>query len=224
MVGALEVELIGNGEGLSTFLTVLGPVLIASAAVAAAFIARKTANERQEKQLAHDTERQEVALAHDRALRDREYLRETVSSVLENAINMTRATFDLEVALQKIATQSEAQQLNDVDVEAHDRIEKASLKAREDHATARRESHQASLVTVTDNVRLRALLGKEHPIVESHLQLVDAYEAWHNAFSSSEMPRTEEQEAKAAAAAGEVGPALGNFEDVFRAEFDGPGP
>jgi len=66
MLGAIEVELVGtNVDWRDVLLAVIGPVLISGAAVFAAITARKSAPERQEEQLEHDTQRQKEALAHD---------------------------------------------------------------------------------------------------------------------------------------------------------------
>jgi hypothetical protein len=93
MIAALAVEIVGDEGGWPHIaLAVIGPVLIAGAAVFAAMTARRSAIERQEEQLAHDTERQEKALAHDREMRDRESTRIVIDDAME-AVNATIPLF-----------------------------------------------------------------------------------------------------------------------------------
>ena len=104
MIAALDVNLVGGeSEALHILLAVVGPILIAGAAVFAARTARNSANERQQRQLAHDTDRQETALghdremrewelAHDREMRSRERALDTLDSTVDNANKARTAT------------------------------------------------------------------------------------------------------------------------------------
>jgi hypothetical protein len=111
-MGALKVELVGEEGALAIFLTVLGPLLIAGAAVIAALVARRTANERQAEQLAHDSERQreqlrhdssrqERQLQHDREMRQKEHARGAVDSVIEEVQETLDTLIDLEFEAKK---------------------------------------------------------------------------------------------------------------------------
>src|SRR4051794_15183673 len=106
-MGVVKVELVGEGGLLGVFVSVLGPLLIAGAAVLAALVARKTANERQAEQLAHDSERQREQLRHDsarqkrqlqhdREMRQREHARGALDSAIEEVRETLDALLDLE--------------------------------------------------------------------------------------------------------------------------------
>jgi hypothetical protein len=114
MLGAIKVELAGTDIGwLEILLAIIGPVLIAGAAVFAAITARRSAIERQEKQLEHDTQRQEealahdlerqkLALAHDREMRNRESTRIVLDNAMEAADSIIKKFTDLESAVRHL--------------------------------------------------------------------------------------------------------------------------
>ncbi len=115
MFAVLAVELVGGEEEwLHIVSSVVGPVLIAGAAVFAAKTARRSAFERQEEQLAHDTERQEKSLTHDREMRDRESTR----IVIDNAMEAVNTTIPLFTTLEGQVSGLQRQMNEDGDIEA----------------------------------------------------------------------------------------------------------
>ena len=78
MIGALEVKLVEEDSTLHIVISLLGPVCVLVAAILAAIWAARTANRRQEKQL-----------AHDRDIRREEHRRDALDQALEKVQETT---------------------------------------------------------------------------------------------------------------------------------------
>jgi hypothetical protein len=224
--GAIEVTLVGGeSTALHVFLALAGSVVIAAAAVAAAMIARKTANERQQEQLAHDTLRQERALEHDREMRDRDFLRQTVSSALENAISTTEAISGFKAKVSQAEERRRVVNTHAEDEESEEHVEawKALVETMGEVAPAMDEAHRASIAALTDNVRLRSLLGENSPVVKAHLKLVHAYRDWFDTQTSiaDGTAESEDEQAKASLTVDATAPLLKDFERACRDHFEG---
>lgn len=222
MRSVIEVTLVGGeSTALNVFLALAGPLLIASAAITAAVIARKTANERQQEQLAHDTLRQERALAHDREMRDRDFLRQTVSSALENAIQATESISELHAKVSKISERRRAAGAfaEDDKSEEHAAAWKALNDAMDEVPHAIEEANRALVASYTDNVRLRALLGEENSVVKTHLRLAHAYQGWYKEQTAILSDPTQQQAESDSSDGDEIATLLKGFERACREKF-----
>jgi len=183
MIAVTKVEVVGEDSQLKVLLTLVGPILIAGAAVFAAWVARKTTNERQAEQLAHDSERQEMQLEHDREIRDREHLRNVMEGVFTGIAQALDVVADVAVSVgayeqleEKMTTvdslpESEAQEKNDEIrkglAELNGLVEKAG---------------DATNSLMYDTARLRLYLGKEDPVVLAHTVLREKLTDWFDAL------------------------------------------
>lgn len=233
MPSALKVELVGGDGALAIFLAVLGPSLIAGAAVVAALVARRTANERQAEQLRHDTERQqeqlehdserqERQLAHDRQVRDREYLFRTVSAAFECLERAKRAIIQtsgwirsLETVREKIAkTEREGGLPNQSLLQRLNRYEGEVISAMD-------EAHPATMAIWSDTALLRLFLGREDDVVVAHIALAEKMRAWYDSVKEGYYGGNRDKEglAHSKAAAITVRHARRDFEDECRRAF-----
>lgn len=234
MRAAIEVKLVGADDALAVFLAVLGPLLIAGAAVIAALVARRTANERQQEQLAHDTERQKEQLAHDterqerqlshdRAMRDRDYLFQTVGTVYENLEEANQTVIRVSGLVGSL--ESTRTKLSDARKEAipswishlSERLDDYSREV----AEAMDLAHPATMQLWADTARLRLVLPLDNEVVDAHKELADATRRWYDAIKegyyggnrdSEEMDRSKKTSREAA-------DAQFRFEKACRAAF-----
>lgn len=234
MLGALEVELVGTKDAVGILLVIFGPLLIASAAVIAALVARKTANERQaeqlahdtkrqKEQLAHDTERQERQLAHDRDMRDRDYLFRTVSRAYEHLEEAKRAVIrvgglvgSLESTRTVLGEAREAREPARISYFSG-RMENYEEQVRD----AMDQAHDATLQLWADTARLRLFLGQEDMVVSSHQEMADSMRNWYDAVKVGYYHgnRDEGEVEKSEMAADEARTSHWQFEDACRLAF-----
>lgn len=233
-MAALKVELVGVSDGLTIALSVFGPLLIASAAVIAALVARRTANERQAEQLLHDTERQreqldhdtqrqERKLAHDRDLRDREYLFRTVIRGLghleeaeQAVIHVSGLVGSLESTRSDLIKARQQEETSRVTG-----ISKILENYREKVGDAMDVAHPCTMQLWADTARLRLLLGAHHDVVACHKELADSMRGWYDAVKEGYYSgnRDEAQLAASKAAASKARAVERRFEAACRVAF-----
>ncbi|MBS1892284.1 MAG: hypothetical protein JST59_13390 [Actinobacteria bacterium] len=92
----IEVHTAGGKE---LWQELIGPVLLALTAIIAAWIAARTANHRQQEQLANDRHLQADQLAYDREQRNRQHVRDTVDEAVRGVDAALRAMFDYEAKI-----------------------------------------------------------------------------------------------------------------------------
>lgn len=148
MLAAVNVHIVG---GDPWWHQVIGPALIAATAIAAAWIAARTANKRHASQLAHDRELQADQLAYDREQRNRQHVLDTVD----------RAVLGVHSALRVFGRYqgektSEAAQLH---------VDSDALRG-------------AGADLASDILRLGLRLGKDHEIAKKHEAFCWSY--WSN--------------------------------------------
>jgi len=184
------VKLLGN-RGL---IYELGPLLIASAAALAAWLAARYArlrqeaqlehdSARQEKQLEHDSARQEKQLEHDRVLKKSDRARETIDSAISVAIVTWRATTAYRTAIQV----REPARQDALAVLASGQASPQEKASAETKLTRIRDilhdrldnSHSATMELRFEFWRIRVRLGSEHQIVACYRELADASDLIH---------------------------------------------
>jgi hypothetical protein len=151
----LEVEISEDGDPL---WSLLGPALIAAAAVIAATVAARTANSRQREQL-----------AHDRALRAREHIRDTVDAAADRAIAALEAFTDFEVEIDENerirSEQSELLASEHASLEEKVAARKRLRGLVEESAAAGETASARAAEVIATQARLRLRLGVSDPIV-----------------------------------------------------------
>jgi len=202
MLCAVGPRMTGESEFLHIFLTIIGPVLIASAAVIAALVARRTANERQLKQLLHDTQRQEVALAHDREMRDREHVRSTISDAIEAlteatylVIAMGSAVTTLERARERLSAAEEDALAGKAFMDLQDALNSAY----QEYVALSDQTHESTLSLFANTSRIRLVVGPESELVETHKTLANAVRSWYENVTQGGIKNRDEDELKKAA-------------------------
>jgi hypothetical protein len=177
MLGVIEVNLVGTDvDWLDILLAIIGPILISGAAVFAAVTARKSAIERQEEQLEHDTQRQkealahdlkrqEMALDHDREMRNRESSRTVIDDAMEVANSAIEKFSTLEVRVKNLQATMDADGKGDDDL---------LQRAEEKH----RECSNTVIELMANGLRLRT-----RPDVN---ELADAYRELRECFTEHE--------------------------------------
>ncbi|HEX3361745.1 MAG TPA: hypothetical protein VHS74_12195 [Solirubrobacterales bacterium] len=214
----------------------LGSLIVGSVAAFAAWLAARTANERQRQQLDHDLARQREMLTHDRAMRDQDFLRHTISSVVENALKAVQRVGYLRSGAEKISKLNAQLAQRDADsAEPKNRDKEdpvAALDPRVDFAKQcndaldgwrpHREEAATSLMTImTDDVRLSALLGPQHQVRKGHDVLVESLRKWFSAINElTENPRTDELAAAVGTASTRVPHTLFLFQNACRETLD----
>jgi hypothetical protein len=180
MLAAVNVHIVG---GDPWWHQVIGPVLIAATAIAAAWIAARTANHRQQEQLDHDRKLQKGQLAYDREQRNRQYGRDAIDEAVKGADEATRAMAEFSTP---VRLGEEQRQINRATAAAYkgpdgpgsprSKIVK-ELKDLKELSTA---VHDASLELASQNLRLSIRLGAEHPVVMTHNAFRLAFRRRHN--------------------------------------------
>lgn len=194
MYALLDVHLTG---GDPWWYQVVGPALIAVTAIAAAWIAARTANHRQQqqleedgrlhaKQLAHDRELQKAQLAYDREQRDRMDVRVVIDDAIKG----------VDEALRGIAEYVAAVQVDDETREAHRQMlaaeqvgsqqalrEMQALKGETDELHQLSQGlYDTSIDLTSSGLRLALRLGSDHKIVKAHDAFGAAISEYHEAL------------------------------------------
>jgi hypothetical protein len=240
----LGVELHGGESFWVKLILVLIPALIlATAAVLAARIARSSAYERQraqldqddkrlEEQLAHDTSRQEVALAHDRREREqeqkhdrevraRERARDTLDEVIANLEVARRESnaFGSQIVLlddHRPALRSAVREAEDED-EKLASIQKLSV-LREAAKEASRAAFDAQTTLWGDRTRLSLRFGYDHGVTVVHGELHDVIVRRAQILEEGEdRDLSDEERESERALSNEIGSQLGRFLYASRA-------
>jgi hypothetical protein len=164
MLGALkepiEFEVVGGGGDP---LDLLGPALIAGTAVFAAWLAARTANNRQREQL-----------DHDRDMRDREDIRDTLDGSSERAETCLRGLRGFSAAIQAARPKGSEEELDEADAE----------ELRKEVLNAQGQAHGHLQEMIADLIRIGLRFPEEDPITECHMDLHDAYEEWYDAMAA----------------------------------------
>lgn len=178
----VEVHLVG---GDPWWHQVIGPALIAATATAiiAAWIAAKTANQRQAAQLANDRELQKAQLAYDREQRNRQHVRDAVDDAVRSLDAALRLMFEYEAMI--LAGDAErTERRNVLDDDGASTGDKAhmlgALKEEMEEIHARSQAiYDAGIDLTSENLRLSLRLGISHQIVKSHQALRNVYRTRH---------------------------------------------
>jgi hypothetical protein len=166
VIAALEIELVG-GQGFWAGLA--APALIAVAAVAAAIVAARTANRRQQAQLGHD-----LQVRRDEHVRDAlDFAVEQVHDIL-SAVN--RAELDV-LELEETRPKLEATLNSSTASEADkNQAQKGLLELGIAVAEHAQRAHEASLEMIASSIRLNLRLGEDCAVADAHEALSDAWE------------------------------------------------
>ena len=176
----VEVHLIG---GDPWWQELVGPVLLAATAIIAAWIAAKTANQRQAAQLANDQELQKAQLAYDREQRNRQHVRDAVDDAVRGVDAALRLMFEYE-ALIVVGDAQRTERRNVLgDEEASSVVKREALetlKEETDEIHAKSQAvYDATIDLASENLRLSLRLGNDHRIVKGQQALRDAYSTRH---------------------------------------------
>jgi hypothetical protein len=158
-------------------------VLLAATAIAAAWIAARTANHRQQEQLDHDRKLQKEQLAYDREQRNRQHVRDAIDEAVKGADEATRAmaAFSTPVKLGE-----ERRQINRAAAAAYqgpdgpDSPRSKIAKELKELSELSAAVYDASLELTSHGLRLSIRLGAEHPVVMSHIAFRVAYRERHD--------------------------------------------
>jgi hypothetical protein len=172
MLAAVDVHIVG---GDPWWHQAIGPALIAATAIAAAWIAARTANRRQQEQLDHDRELQKEQLAYDREQRNRQHARDAIDEAVKGTEEATRAIIDLFTPVTQEAGTAATGRYRPTSQKAW--LAKELKKELEELSTA---VHDASLEMTSHSLRLRIRLGPEHPIVMKHYAFHDVFRQHHS--------------------------------------------
>jgi len=233
------VEWIGDRK---SFFEQVGPLvgslIVAGVAGFAAWLAARTANERQREQLDHDAERRREQLKHDREMRDRDFARQTLSSSLENLLDVIRSVTDLVPGANRVARLHDKERESGAKVSGLDPKGEGYRSAEESHLetlqalTPRmlefKERSELVNLKVTaasaDNVRIRAALGRDSDAQRTHWDLAEAVRNWFNAVTEVAIGDESDRVAKAELAAKEIGKTLAPFEEASREALENFSP
>lgn len=176
MFALLNVHLAG---GQPWWHELIGPILLAGTAIIAAWIAAKTANERQAAQLAHDRELQKLQLAYDREQRNRQHVRDTIDSAVRSVDAAMRQAAEYE-ALILTGDEKRAESRRIADDESMSSADRETAirryeKAMDEVGTATLKGFEVSTELMSESFRLSLRLGVDHPICQSHTEYLTAY-------------------------------------------------
>lgn len=169
LLAVVEVQRVG---GDPWWRDLLGPALAALTAVAAAVIAARTANRRQQEQLSHDRVLQAEQLAYDREQRNRQYARDAVDEALIGTDDATKKMAEF-AAL--ITLGDEQRAIHRATAAAYNGPvgpDSAVTKLTDEMERLRQVSmsiHDALLEMVSHGLRMSLRLNAEHPVVLAHL-------------------------------------------------------
>lgn len=181
MLAVVNVHIVG---GDPWWHQAVGPALIAAIAIAAAWIAARTANHRQQEQLNHDRELQKEQLAYDREQRNRQHVRDAVDDSVRSVDAALRLMFEYE-ALILIGDDQRTERRSVLDGGPASPTVKAealsALKEEMDEIHAKSQAvYDANIDLTSENLRLSLRLGKDHQIAKSQQALRDVYSTRHS--------------------------------------------
>ena len=180
MFALLNVHLTGSKP---LWQELVGPVLLAATAIAAAWIAARTANHRQQEQLDHDRKLQKEQLAYDREQRNREHVRDAIDEAVKGADEATRAMAEFSTP---VKLGEEQRQINRATAAAYhgpdgpDSPGSKVVKELKELSELSTAVHDASLELASHSLRLSIRLGAEHPVVMTHNAFRVAFRQRHN--------------------------------------------
>jgi hypothetical protein len=177
ILAALEVETVGGEpEWLHILLAAGGPILIATAAVIAAFVAAKTANTRQREQLAHDLLKRRV-----------DDVRSTLDAAAELALASATVLVDFELAVENWEEESAAIKTEGANpgLTPDDRaaLMVKAAAAKDGFLAANRALTETLIEMMGTKVRLQLRLGSGHPIPDLYERLRIEYRRHGDFFS-----------------------------------------
>jgi hypothetical protein len=164
----------------------IGPVVVALTAIVAAWIAARTANHRQQEQLANDRQLQADQLAHDRQQHNRQHVRDTVDEAVQGVDTALRSMFEYEAKIVVGDTQrvEHREALDDASLTPSQRaavLQELQREAAEIHAGSN-EVYAAATDLTSENLRLSLRLGDQHQLVKAHQAVRDIYASRHYAL------------------------------------------
>jgi hypothetical protein len=218
----VPVELV---DGKELWQELIGPAIVAVTAVAAAVIAARTANHRQEAQLANDRELQADQLAYDREQRNRQHVRDTVDESVRGVDSALRALLEYEgrIVLGDAQRTMRRKTVTTAGVVSPLARSAAQALGRE-MAEIRTASDAVSVAAadlISENLRLSLRLGKDHEIVRAHLTIRDDYSDRHSTLQSlSERSLSAKDKARIASAANATAAIVSAFMDECRRWFE----
>lgn len=202
----VEVQLVGdNGYGLDVVVAIIGPLLIALAAVVAAFVAAHTANRRQRAQLDHDLE-----------VRHREYVRD----VLDSSVELARRSMERVAAFKQSVEMLEGKRfaltaaVEDPEGSPSDQESaRAALGGLlESYARSSSEAGRAIVEMSAAHFRLGLALGLRHDVAAAFETLGDKADELVDSLSPGlSENRSEQARVDSSALDDEVGTAFGVF-------------
>lgn len=234
LVSLIDVHLTG---GRPLWQELLGPALLAVTAIIAAWIAAKTANERQAAQLAHDRDLHQAQLAHDRELqiaqlfydreqRNRQHVRDTIDSAVRTMYAAMKQSAEYQsLILTGDEKRDEYRRIAD-DEAAQDVDRDAALRGYEEAmdavGAATLKGFEVSTELMSEGLRLNLRLGVMHPICESHTAYQEAYGASFEILRNlPTIKMTNEDREKVEAADAVEGAATVEFLSSCRRWFEG---
>lgn len=166
---------------------VVGPALVAMTAIAAAWLAARTANHRQQEQLGHDRDLQKAQFAYDREQRNRQDVRDAVDEAVKGTDDAVRVMAEFVAA---IVSGDESRHINRataaVLAQGPTTPDGPAQRLTEELEVLRglnRALFDASIEMTSQTLRLSLRLGLHHPIVETHLAFRRAFSSRHDAMS-----------------------------------------
>lgn len=201
--------------------------LIAATAIVAAWIAARTANHRQQKQLSHDRELKKAQLVHDRELqvaqfaydreqRNRQHVRDTIDSAVRGLYAAVRQSAEYQgLILTGDEKRDEYRRIID-DETLSDAERDAAVRdykeAMDTIGAATIKGFEISTELMGESLRLSLRLGVEHPICKSHTAYYKAYGAIFGVMQNLPTAKiTDEDREKVKAADAAEGAAMNEF-------------
>lgn len=184
----IEVAVHADPSGLTvlgaSLIALAGSLLIASAAVFAAWLAARTANARQEAQLAADFDRLKQQLAHERKLRSQEHARDSIDSLVlgvhEGLLKLS--TLDVPVFNKGAERAALRDQIEDED------LDKATKRSREEELAAQTAplqdasidilEHSQQMLALETSLQLRLPAGDS--IIGQYKRFKKQYDEFHD--------------------------------------------
>jgi len=155
-------------------------------------------------------------LRHDRELRDREHLRELISSVAESIPETTEKIASLQIEAKKLEAAHRAAEEDPSPESQEERVDAAR-----EEAEAYVEASQALRGQMANNFRMRFVLREESPIVLKHLAFLKHLEALHESTQPEreELYRADEKLKAEDELSGGINSALVAFQEACRSHF-----
>ena len=175
MLAVVEVELVG---GESFWVGLAGPALIAIAAVIAAIVAARTANQRQAAQLWHDLE-----------ARREEHVRDALDLAVEQIPEMLSAVHQTEFAVEGLEARRPDLQATIEDFSAPEDVqrqaEKALAELKLELASRAKHAHEKSPEMLSASIRLNIRLGDDSELADAHEALFTAWDKQLDSLGSA---------------------------------------